>query len=234
MQGAVDFKDVVVGMYKLMEGIDEASNAAVTALLLFDKEEKRELQYKDFCRLILNVVASSGETFDDVADTLTRNAIDLSSGVTSEYVVEKFNMDRSCKVLLHIADDEVLSDLSAVELAKIERLFVMFDNDHDEMISARDLALGLAKFHVTTGMDKTIEETEQVMKAFAKTSEGMLSKQEFAAFIVNFASSTAQNLVDFIDFMIVTMALKENTVAFQEYLDSLKAEDSTPLDHRYG
>jgi Ca2+-binding EF-hand superfamily protein len=141
-------------------------------------------------------------------------------------------MDRSCKVLLHIADDEALSDLSAVELAKIERLFAMFDNDNDEMISFRDLALGLAKFHITTGMDKTIEETEQVMKAFAKTSEGMLTKQEFAVFIVNFASSTAQDLVDFIDFMIVTMALKENTVAFQEYLDSIKAD--SPLDHRYG
>jgi Ca2+-binding EF-hand superfamily protein len=232
-QGAVDFKDVVVGMFKLMEDIDEASHAAVTALLLFDEEEKRELQYRDFCRLILNVVASSGEfTFDDVADTLTRNAIDLSSGVTRDYVVDRFNMDRSCKVLLHIADDEALSDLSAVELAKIERLFAMFDNDNDEMISFRDLALGLAKFHITTGMDKTIEETEQVMKAFAKTSEGMLTKQEFAVFIVNFASSTAQDLVDFIDFMIVTMALKENTVAFQEYLDSIKAD--SPLDHRYG
>ncbi len=32
--------------------------------------------------------------------------------------------------------------------------------------------------------------------------------------------------------MIVTMALKENTVAFQEYLDSIKAD--SPLDHRYG
>jgi Ca2+-binding EF-hand superfamily protein len=88
----------------------------------------------------------------------------------------------------------------------------MFDDDNDEMINARDLALGLAKFHITTGMDKTIEEMEQVMKAFAKTSEGSLTKQEFAVFIVNFASSTAQDLVNFIDFMIVIMALKENMV----------------------
>lgn len=233
--GAIDFKDVVVGMYKLMEDIDEASNAAVTALLLFDEEEKRELQYKDFCRLMLNVVASSPDniTFDDVADTLTRNAIDMSSGVTSDYVMEKFNMDRTSKILLHIADDQELADLSVVELAKIDRLFGMFDNDHDEMISSRDLALGLAKFHATTGMAKTVEETENVMKAFAKTCDGMLTTPEFAAFIVNFASSADQDLVDFIDFMIVVMALKENTVAFKNYLDSIKLEDKV-LDHRYG
>jgi Ca2+-binding EF-hand superfamily protein len=40
--GSVDFKDVVVGMYKLMDGIDEASHAAVTALLLLD-EKNQEL-----------------------------------------------------------------------------------------------------------------------------------------------------------------------------------------------
>jgi len=233
--GAVDFKEVVVGMYKLMEDIDEASHAAVTALLLFDETEKRELQYRDFCRLMLNVVASSRDniSFDDVADTLTRNAIDLSSGVTSEYVMEKYSMDKTSKLLLNIEADEELNDVSVVEMAKLDRLFVMFDDDNDGKINATDLALGLAKFHDTTGMETTVEETEQVMRTFDKSADGKLTRAEFAAFIVNFASSADQELVDFIDFMIVVMALKENTVAQQEYLASIKAEEKV-LDHRYG
>jgi Ca2+-binding EF-hand superfamily protein len=234
-EGAVDFKDVVVGMYKLMEDIDEASHAAVTALLLFDTEEKRELQYKDFCRLMLNVVASSPDniTFDDVADTLTRNATELSSGVTRELVMEKFSMDKESKLLLNIADDEELVNLGVVELSKMDRLFHMFDNDHDDMISAEELALGLAKFHDTVGMNRTVEETKQVMRTFDKSANGKLTKNEFAAFVVNYASTTNHDLVDFLDFMIVVMNLKENTVAQKEYLDSIK-DAGEVLDYRYG
>ena len=234
-EGVVDFKAVVVGMYKLMDDIDEASHAAVTALLLFDETEKRELLYKDFARLMLNVVASSPDniTFDDVADTLTRNALDVSSGVTSDYVMEKFSMDTTSKLLLDISEVEDHISLSVIELAKMDRLFAMFDMDNDDKIGTEELALGLAKFHDTTGMKTTVEETKQVLKTFDKSADGKLDKHEFAAFIVNFASSANMNIIDMLDFMIVVMVLKENTEAQQEYLDAIKGGEKV-LDIRYG
>jgi len=144
-RGSVDFKEVVVGMYKLMDDIDEASHAAVMALLLFDEKQTRQLSYRDFARLMLNVVASSHEhiTFDEMADTLTRNAINVSSGITSDYVVAKYSMDTTSKLLLDISEEEEFTSLGVVELAKMERLFVMFDAGHDGKIDHTELALGL-------------------------------------------------------------------------------------------
>jgi len=144
-ENAVDFKELVVGLYKLADGIDEASHAAVSALLLFDKTQSRSLSYKDFARFILSFVASLPErlTFDAVADDLTRHAIDASSGVTADYVIKKFSMDTTTKLLLNIEDDDEFVDMGVVELAKMDRLFGMFDANHDGSIDANDLALGL-------------------------------------------------------------------------------------------
>ena len=236
--GVVDFQELVVGLYKIMDDIDTASRAAVTALLLFDKSEKRELLYHEFAKLMLNIVASSLQnvTFDDVADTLTRNAISVSSGITAEYVLEKFSMDKKSKLLLDIANDnEDFQSLGVVELTKLDRLFAMFDKDKDGKIDAKDLALGLAKFHETTGVEKTLEESAQVMKAFDRNADGMLGHHDFSAFIVTYAAAANMNLLDMLDFMIVVMVLKENNVAQEEYiLNAKKMGEKGILDVRYG
>jgi hypothetical protein len=82
-KASVDFKDIVVGLYKVLDDAHsnfsksstsssssaglagspgplelEASHAAVNALLLFDETQRRELSYRDFARLMLSIVAS--------------------------------------------------------------------------------------------------------------------------------------------------------------------------------
>ena len=161
------------------------------------------------------------QNFNDIADTLTRNAINVSSGITTEYVMEKFSMDAQSKLLLNIANDEQFVNLGVVELAKIDRLFAMFDQDHDEKIDANELTLGLAKFHATTGMEQTAEESERVMKAFDRNLDGKLGHHEFSSFIVNFASSAGTPIVDMVDFMLVLTALKENTAAEEDYMKQI-------------
>lgn len=143
--GVVDFHEIVVGFYKAFPSLDDASHAAVSALLLFDEKEKRELTYQEFARLMLNVTASAPDhiTFDDVADSLTRNAITIASGVTSEYVLSKYSMDKSSKLLLDLKETVTYLGLGVVDLAKLDRLFDQFDADHDGNISAKDLVLGL-------------------------------------------------------------------------------------------
>ena len=144
-EGTVDFKEIVVGLYKIMDDIDEASHAAVSALLLFDENNRRKLTYDEFARLMLNITASAPEhiTFDDVADHLTRNATDVSSGVTDEYVLEKFSMAKAAKLLNNLTEDEKFVSLGLVELVKMDRLFAMFDTGHDGAVDAKELAVGL-------------------------------------------------------------------------------------------
>ena len=235
--GVVDFQQIVVGLYKAMDGIDAASHAAAEALLLFDDTEKRELFYHDFAKLILSIAALQFTSFDDLMDSLTRNAIRVSSGVTADFVMEQFSMDKASKLLLGISNDEESNtvSMSVLELAKIDRLFAMFDSDHDEKINAAELTLGLAKFHQTTGMDTTAEESTQVIKAFDRNHDGKLGHHEFSTFIVNFASTANMQLLDLLDFMIVVMALKENTDAQQEYTNSMDiSAGRRTLDIRYG
>jgi len=242
--GVVDFQELVVGLYKAMDGIEEASHAAVEALLLFDNtpesdktKPRRELMYHEFAKLMLNLASLQGlKSFDDIADTMTRNAINISSGVTAEYVLEKFSMDKESKVLLDISNDDEFVNLGVVELAKIDRLFKMFDEGHDDKIDAKELTLGLAKFHATTGMDQTAEESAQVMKAFDLNHDGKLGHHEFSSFIVNFASRAGMELLDLMDFMIVVMALKDNTAAQEEYVSQIRRSTTAErvLDIRYG
>jgi Ca2+-binding EF-hand superfamily protein len=53
--GEIDFKEIVLGMYKILEDIDGASHAAVNALIMLDQDDIRTLSYEKFCRFIINV-----------------------------------------------------------------------------------------------------------------------------------------------------------------------------------
>ena len=94
---------------------------------------------------MLNIAASVSEhvTFDDVADHLTRNATDVAAGVTDDYVLEKFSMAKAAKLLNDLTEDEKFVSLGLMELVKMDRLFAMFDTDHDGGIDATELAMGL-------------------------------------------------------------------------------------------
>jgi len=78
-----------------------------------------------------------------------------------------------------------------------------------------------------------MEETTHVIHTFNKNADGKLNKQEFATFIVNFASTANIELVDMLDFMIVVSALKDNTEAEQEYLKAIGRGEEKE-DYRYG
>lgn len=73
-------------------------------------------------------------------------------------------------------------------------------------------------------MKRIVKESEHVMSTFDKSSTGMLNKQEFASFIVNFAKSVNLELIDLLDFMLVVEALKDNAEAEKEYMNIVKAQ----------
>jgi hypothetical protein len=98
-------------------------------------------------------------SFDDVADTLTLNAVRESSEITIDYIVGKLtmDMDTSSKLLLKISDDEEFIGLSVVELAKMDRLFKMINTKKDGRIGMKELALGLRCVFVVICLSRHVD-----------------------------------------------------------------------------
>jgi hypothetical protein len=59
------------------------------------------------------------------------------------------------------------------------------------------------------------------MSTFDISHDGGLNREEFAVFVIKFATLLRSDLNDMIDFMIVTTALKENTEAEKKYMNAV-------------
>jgi hypothetical protein len=135
-KASVDFKDIVVGLYKVLDDAHsnfssksssssaglagspgplelEASHAAVNALLLFDETQRRELSYRDFARLMLSIVASLPHSPNRQVKMTFDDLADgltrnasASSGISETYALQKWSMDTTSKLLLDIRADD--------------------------------------------------------------------------------------------------------------------------------
>jgi len=224
--GSIDFKEVVLGMYKLTDDIDGASKAAVSAILLFDENNSKSLDYEEFTKLMINVAATSSMTFDDIADSLTRLAAQPVA-MSDEDISSLFAMDQTLNRLKDIqkSDSNESITIDALELAKIDRLFELFDLDENGSIDFHELALGLRKFQEATKMEETVEQCIKAFDAFDTNSDEKLDRDEFPRFIAQFARMACSDLSELIDFMIVTSALKENKESEEKYIKSIGASD---------
>lgn len=86
--GTVDFKEVVTGLYKYTHNLEESSATAVAALLLFDDDGNRTLDYAEFTKFILQLVAEAGGSFDDAILSLTMLASEPAD-LTPEEIMDK-------------------------------------------------------------------------------------------------------------------------------------------------
>lgn len=251
--GQVSFKEVVLGLYKLTDEIEgTTSKAAVEALLVMEANDSRSLTYEQFGKLIMNVVAAHPDDvkFEDIADKLTKLAAEPHV-FDADNVQHLFAMDKTLQTVVEkmkaagselsppgssdsktdTDSNEFVLSLSGVEMIKANRLFDMWDLDHDDKVNFQELSLGLRKFQETTAMDDCIHESVTIMNKFDATHEGRLGRSEFAQFLVTFAQqakqqkNTTSTFLDLVDFMIVTTALKTNSDAEKAYIESLSAGD---------
>ena len=68
--GELTFKEVAIGLYQITRNVEESTKAAMDLLLMMDKNDNRTLNYEQFCRLILAIVATANSTFEELADNL--------------------------------------------------------------------------------------------------------------------------------------------------------------------
>jgi hypothetical protein len=80
----------------------------------------------------------------------------------------------------------------------------------------------MRKFHEAKEVDKTLEESIDAMLSFDKDADQRLDLTEFATLICQFAKAARIPLHEFIDFMVVTSAVKDNSQVERAYIDSVK------------
>lgn len=225
--GGISFKEVVLGLYKITDGLDTTSKAAVDALLMFD-EDNRLLNYEDFAKLIINFVAASQKNvkFSDVADSMTRHAAQPMK-MNADEVTHLFAMDNSLLSLKDLSGEEEMSNrkLSPAIISKICRLFKLWDEDKDKFINFHELALGLRKFQEATKIEDTVEQSLQVMTKFDSDKDDKLNLKEFSEFLIKYASMVGSSMTDLLDFMIVAGALKENSDTEKSYIQAISQND---------
>jgi Ca2+-binding EF-hand superfamily protein len=74
MSGSVSFQEVVMGIYKITENLDDATATAVAALLLFDDDGSQSLNYAEFTKFILQLIVASEIPYDEAIFGLTEAA----------------------------------------------------------------------------------------------------------------------------------------------------------------
>jgi len=221
--GTVSFAEVVLGMMKITEDFEGSSKAAVMALLVFDEDSSRSLDYEQFSRFIIQVVAASPEeyTFDDIADSMTMLAAD-DVEMTAEEIAALYELNEQMKAVLEMKESmEKLANVTDSQLKKCGSLFMLWDSDEDGKLDLAELILGLRKFEKTVSMNKTVEEAIGLMDAYDVDGDHTLEPSEFVLFMVDFASLAGTDLDETLDFMIVVSSLEENSEAELMYLAAL-------------
>jgi Ca2+-binding EF-hand superfamily protein len=74
MSGSVSFQEVVMGIYKITENLDNATATAVAALLLFDDDGSQTLDFAEFTQFILQLIAATESPYGEAMFTLTEAA----------------------------------------------------------------------------------------------------------------------------------------------------------------
>jgi Ca2+-binding EF-hand superfamily protein len=222
--GLVEFAELVAGLFQITSDLEGSSKAATMALLLFDKNEAKTLNFKQFTKFLVAVSATMSDaiSFDDIANSITMSAI-KDEGLSKEEIGELFSLETSMKYVtkLNIGTQEEVEKVSPAEMGRLDRLFDMWDRDGDGKLDFEELALGLRKFEESTTLETTVDETASIMSTFDISHDGGLNREEFAVFVIKFATLLRSDLNDMIDFMIVTTALKENTEAEKKYMNAV-------------
>jgi Ca2+-binding EF-hand superfamily protein len=92
MTGSVSFQEVVMGIYKITEDLDNAAATAVAALLVFDEDGSQTLDYAEFTKFILQLIAASDAPYNEAIFTLTEAAAkDDPENITIEEVNKRLS-----------------------------------------------------------------------------------------------------------------------------------------------
>lgn len=219
----VEFKEIAIGLNKMTMDMDASAKSAFAALLMFDRDDKRTLDYEEFSMLILNLVASGGEdvAFDDVADAMTIAAC-MPAIMSEEDLVELIVADELYKGLKELQEEEedIADAVDILQYGRMKRLFALWDLNSDGKIDGAELLIGLRKFSVAKDLESTMETAMATVVTFDADADAKLDETEFAVALVKIAKEVEIDLHDLVDFLVVVSALKDADTAEEKFIQS--------------
>jgi Ca2+-binding EF-hand superfamily protein len=214
------FKEVACGLYQIAPNMEDNVKTTMNLLLMMDKDDKRTLNYEQFGRLIMGIVASADCTFEDIADELTVSMIDgntISDAELSNLIV----VDEAA------TDGEETMD--ALSYGRLQKLFDLWDDDGNGDITFKELVEGLKKFQKVIESSDNAEDTAAQMVAFDQDGDGVLDRKEFANAMAYYSKVVGVPLHELIDFMCITALGDDDNPGYQDaYKQSVTKKDSMP------
>lgn len=228
--GWVDFKEAAVGLFRLTADMEQSAKASVELLLMLDKDDKRKLDYEQFARLILNIVAAGDVTFAEVADFLTL-AMCKPAVVNEEELAQLIVADEMYQLASDIveAEKEAVEVTDALQYGRINRLFDLWDLNGDGVIDYEELLLGMRKYQEAMDIEESVQRAALVMLAFDDEGNQKLSREDFALCLIKYAKALESDLHELVDFMCVTSVLKDNDEFEQAYIKAISPQAQTEI-----
>lgn len=235
--GELVFKDVAVGLYlhAVSDDSDTFKNdrtlTAYSLLLMMDKNDKRTLNYEQFGRLMMAVVAAANCTFDDIADDLTLALTTHTNYIDDKTLTSLFVPDTVYQLAKEInrsfkkkgkSNDMMMNPLS---FGRLNKLFQLWDVDGDQNLTLDELTDGLERFQKalegyvdieknngTNGTDNNnnnngAQKHALLLFDFDTDGNNTLDTVEFACAMVHYAKTHKVDLHELIDFMCVTTVM---------------------------
>lgn len=212
--GKVSFKEVACGLYQLTHDMEESAKATAGLLLMMEKDDKRDLTFDQFAKLILSLVASSGTSFDEVANDLTvamsrPGSEKLDKQAMKALTIAEKDYKRSRE--RQRAEQAQHKIMDALSYGRTTRLFDQWDQNGDGHIQFDELFAGLQRYQHAAAQEQDvyIDAEKVAMQLMALDSDGdhQLDKEEFATAMVTYADAMHTDLHQLIDFMCVVTAL---------------------------
>lgn len=216
------FWDVATSLYPVTLEMDEAVQKAMGLLLMMDKDDKRRLDYDGFARLIMAIVAAADSSFDNVADDLMI-AVTRNDSISPEDLETIVVSKESKRIAREMAKESNIK-ISALQYARLQKLFDLWDIDGDGGIQPAELNKGLQKFQNASGVNANAKKEALALSLnFDMDGNNELDRREFAAAMAHYAKAYQVELHDLIDFMCVATLLGDNVTGFQAaYGEALK------------
>lgn len=217
--GYLNFVLVVKHVFHFSQGMEALKRQI---LLAVDPSHHRMLNYEQFSEFMLNLIAAFPKyvDFHDIANSMTLSH--ARADVTDEDLRELFITEN----LFEDADtsgsvEQALSN-DILENGRLHRLFELIDLDHNGVIDVRELTIALRKFQKTSkDLMVTVDEAIASIDWFDCNHDGRLGKREFTSMLIHFAGAAVVSVHELIDFMVVQVALMDDDLKDQAYIESL-------------
>jgi len=223
---AVDFKEIAIGLHRLTSRMDGASKKITNLLLMMDQDDKRELNYDQFSKLIIAISVATNQTFEDLADdlilNLTSKEMELSEDVLKEIMIadDAYEASREKeKEAKRLDDGKKVVD--ALTTSRARSLFNLWDSNADGLIDFQELLAGLSRYQKSHSGTRNMAETEQqalLLIGHDHDKNQSLDEDEFALAMINYAERMEENLHELIDFMVVISSQDEKETDYEKFL----------------